>query len=203
MISLLIVDDHPIVTEGLSNMFREREEFKVIGVAGSVKACLDFLRWEQPQVVLLDISLPDGNGIELCKEIHRLYPAVKILALSTFSEKYSIQQMMQNGSSGYVLKNATPEEIVEGIETVVRGENFFSADIEQVMKKMKQEKILLTRREQEVLRLLADGLTNAEIGEKLFISALTVDSHRKNLIAKLGAKNTPMLIKVAMEQGLL
>jgi DNA-binding NarL/FixJ family response regulator len=201
MISLLIVDDHPIVTEGLANMFKGSEQVSVIGIAGSSKACMDFLRWEKPDIILLDINLPDESGLDLCKKIKTNYPSIKILALSTFSEKYLIQQMMTNGASGYVLKNASPREITEGIEAVMRDEIFFSGGIEQILEKQKNKNLLLTRREIEVLKLLSEGLTNGEIAERLFISVLTVDSHRKNLITKLGAKNTAMLIKLAMDQG--
>lgn len=200
MITILIVDDHPIVAEGIRKMIQDSSTAKIIGVAGTAKACLDFLRFDQPDVILLDINLPDISGIELCKKIKETYSS-KILALTTFNERSCIVNMMKNGADGYVLKNSDGDEILEAISEVHKGNKYISDDASAVLKRTAQDEILLTNREKEVLKLIADGFTNPEIGEKLFISPLTVDSHRKNLITKLGARNTASLIKIALEKG--
>lgn len=203
MISLLIVEDHPIVVEGLQKMFRDSSFAEVVGVAGSGQACRDVLRWIKPDIILLDINLPDVSGIDLCIEILKNNPKQKILALSTFGERHVIRQMLDHGAKGYILKNSSPEEILEGIKVVQEGGKYLSAETEEMLRDKSKNELVITRREREILKLLSEGFTNAEIAEKLFISPLTADSHRKNLITKLNARNTPSLIKLAMEKGLI
>lgn len=203
MPTILIVDDHPIVAEGIRKLIQDSQAAKVIGVAGTGKACLDFLRWEKPDVILLDINLPDISGIDLCKKIKEKNSAQKVLALTTFNERSCVVNMMKNGADGYILKNSDTEEIIEAITEVHSGNKFLCDSAEAMLKKETANEMLLTNREKEVLKLIADGFTNQEIAEKLFISPLTVDSHRKNLITKLEARNTASLIKIALEKGLL
>jgi DNA-binding NarL/FixJ family response regulator len=202
-ISLLIVEDHPVVVEGLQIMFNSAGTFIVEGTASGGKQCLEMLKWIKPDVLLLDINLPDISGIELCKQIISAYPHQKILALTTYTERVFIQQMLDNGALGYVLKNASSEEIMEGVIEVNKGNKYLCAEAENLLKKSQENELMITRRESSVLKLLADGLTNLEIAEKLFISPLTVDSHRKNLIVKLQARNTASLIKIASDRGLV
>jgi len=203
MITILIVDDHPIVAEGIRKLIQDSNAAEVIGVAGTGKACLDFLRWEKPDVILLDISLPDISGIDLCKVIKTKEPTRKILALTTFNERSTVINMMKNGSDGYILKNSETSEIIEAIQEVYNGGKYICDSAEELLKEEVINDLLLTNREKEVLRLIADGFTNLEIGNKLFISPLTVDSHRKNLITKLKARNTASLIRIASDKGLL
>jgi DNA-binding NarL/FixJ family response regulator len=203
MINILIVDDHPIVAEGIRKLIQDSQAANVLGVAGTGKACLDFLRWEKPDIILLDINLPDISGIELCKTIKEKYSSSKILALTTFNERSCIVNMMKNGADGYVLKNSETEEIIEAITEVYKGKKYLCDNAATVMKSGSANDLLLTNREKEVLKLIADGFTNQEIAEKLFISPLTVDSHRKNLITKMEARNTASLIKIALDKGLL
>jgi DNA-binding NarL/FixJ family response regulator len=202
-ISLIIVEDHPVVAEGLQIMFDASGQFSIEGVAGTGKECTDLLRWFDPDVLLLDINLPDISGIDLCKKLIEKYPYLKILALTTYNERVFIQQMMDNGAYGYVLKNASSEEIMDAVIEVSHGNRYLSADAENVLKKTHKNDLMITRRESDVLKLLADGFTNLEIAEKLFISPLTVDSHRKNLIVKLQARNTASLINIASKRGLV
>jgi DNA-binding NarL/FixJ family response regulator len=202
-ISLLIVEDHPVVVEGLQIMFNSAGSFIVEGTASTGKQCLELLKWITPDVLLLDINLPDISGIELCKQIISVYPGQKILALTTYTERVFIQQMLDNGACGYVLKNASSEEIMEGVVEVNKGNKYLCAEAENLLKKSQENELMITRRESSVLKLLAEGLTNLEIAEKLFISPLTVDSHRKNLIVKLQARNTASLIKIASDRGLV
>lgn len=203
MKKILIVDDHPVVAEGLRKLISDSKSAEVIGIAGSGKACIDFLRWEKPDLIFLDINLPDINGIELCKEIKKTNPAIKILALTTFNEKSIISKMINNGADGYLLKNSDAEDIIESINEVSLGNRYIAVEVESILNKKDSSEIILTKREREVLNLISDGLTNNEIAEKLFISPLTVDSHRKNLITKLEVRNTASLIKKAIENKLI
>lgn len=202
-ISLIIVEDHPVVVEGLQIMFNSSGNYCIEGIACSGKECLELLEYFTPDVLLLDINLPDISGIDLCKIILNKYPDQKVLALTTYSERVFIQQMMDNGAYGYVLKNASSEEIMEGVMEVNAGNKYLCSETENLLKKTHENELMITRRESDVLKLLAEGFTNMEIAEKLFISPLTVDSHRKNLIVKLQAKNTASLIKIASDKGLV
>jgi DNA-binding NarL/FixJ family response regulator len=202
-ISLIIVEDHPVVVEGLQLMFNSSGNYHVEGVAGTGKECLLLLQYLSPDVLLLDINLPDISGIELCKLILDKHPDQKVLALTTYTERVFIQQMLDNGAFGYVLKNSTPEEIMDGINEVNAGNKYLCAEAENLLKKSHENELMITRRESSVLKLLAEGFTNLEIADKLFISPLTVDSHRKNLIIKLQARNTASLIKIASDKGLV
>jgi DNA-binding NarL/FixJ family response regulator len=202
-VSLIIVEDHPVVVEGLQIMFNSSGYYNVEGIAGTGKECLKLLEYFSPDVLLLDINLPDISGIDLCKIIIGKYPSQKVLALTTYTERVFIQQMLDNGAYGYVLKNASSEEIMEGVAEVHSGNKYLCSEAENLLKKTEENELMITRRESSVLKLLAEGYTNLEIAEKLFISPLTVDSHRKNLIIKLQARNTASLIKIASDKGLL
>lgn len=203
MITVHIVDDHKILVEGLQKLIDESGFAKTTAVSYSGKECLANLRREQPDVLLLDINLPDASGIDLCKEIKTLYPAVKIVALTSYSEYTIVRRMMENGASGYVIKNAMPEEILMSIETVANGEKFLCEQIDMLMKRSSKQHIWLTPREKELLKHIVDGFTNAEIAEKLFLGVETVNSYRKNLLFKLGARNTAVLVKMAYEEKLI
>jgi DNA-binding NarL/FixJ family response regulator len=200
-IRVFIVDDHYMVIEGIRSLLQDEKNIEWTGHATNASSCLAFLQQHQPDVVLMDINLPDGNGIDLCKEVKEKYPSVFVIGLSTFNQQSFIQKMMENGASGYVLKNATREELTKAIETVIKGKTYLSEEASQTLRKENAPSIILTRREKEVLELIADGMTNAEIAQKLFISVTTVDTHRKNLLAKMEAKNTAALIKIAVQQG--
>lgn len=203
MISVHIVDDHKILAEGLQNLVDGSGFAKTTAVSYTGKECMKRLRRDLPEVLLLDINLPDASGIDLCKEIHTLYPNVKIVALTSYSEYAIVRQMMENGASGYVIKNAMPEEILLGIETVVDGDKFLCEQIDMLMKRSTMKNIWLTPREKDLLKLIVDGYTNAEIAEKLFLGVETVNSYRKNLLFKLGARNTAVLVKMAYEHKLI
>jgi DNA-binding NarL/FixJ family response regulator len=201
---IFIVDDHYMVVEGIRTMLQTEKTVEWLGHASNADSCLAFLRQLQPDVILMDINMPGRSGIELCAEVKGKYPGVFVLALSTFNQLSFIQKMMENGSSGYVLKNATQAELMAAIETVAKGKIFLSDQAAAVLRKVDNSNIpVITRREKEVLELLADGLTNHEMAEKLFVSPTTVDSHRKSLIAKLKARNTPELIKLAFVYKLI
>jgi DNA-binding NarL/FixJ family response regulator len=202
-IKVFIVDDHYMVVEGIRSMLQTEPAVEWLGHASNSDSCLAFLKQHQPDVVLMDINMPGKSGIELCSEVKQKYTGVFVLALSTFNQQSYIEKMMQNGASGYVLKNASQHELMDAIKTVAKGKTFLSDEAAAALRKEDAAVPVITRREKEVLELLADGLTNNEIAEKLFVSATTVDSHRKSLVAKLKAKNTPELIKLAFVHKLI
>ncbi|MBL7743460.1 MAG: response regulator transcription factor [Chitinophagaceae bacterium] len=201
---VFIVDDHYMVVEGIRSLLQNEKSIEWIGHAMNANSCLAFLKQQLPDVILMDISMPDKSGIDLCKEVKEKYPSVFIIGLSTFNQQSFIQKMMDNGASGYLLKNATQEELMEGIEMIMKGKVYLSDEAAQSLRKNNQGEVpVLTRREKEVLELIAEGMTNNEIAEKIFVSASTVDTHRKNLLAKLEAKNTAELVKLAFFHKLI
>lgn len=199
-IKLFITDDHYMVVEGIRSLLQNEKSIEWMGHASNADSCLAFLKKQLPDVILMDISLPGKSGIELCKEVKEKYPSVFVIGLSTFNQQSFIQKMMDNGASGYVLKNATQKELMEAIQAVAIGKTYLSEEAATSLRKYAESEIpVITRREKEVLELIADGLTNGEIAQKLFISTTTVDSHRKNLLAKFEAKNTALLIRTAAQ----
>jgi DNA-binding NarL/FixJ family response regulator len=199
-VKIFITDDHYMVIEGIRSLLIHEKEIEWIGHAMNAASCMAFLSGQQPDVLLLDINLPDKSGIDLCKEIKEKYPAIYILGLSSFNQLSYIQKMMQNGASGYLLKNATGDEVIKAINTVVSGEIFLSSEASATIKENKNTKIpVITRREKDVLYLIADGLTNNQIAERLFISPTTVDTHRNSLLAKFEVKNSANLIRMAAQ----
>lgn len=202
-ISVFIVDDHYMVIEGIRSLLQNDKNIEWAGHAMNAASCQAFLIKQQPDVILMDINLPDKSGIDLCKEVKEKYPYVFIIGLSTFNQQSFIQKMMDNGASGYVLKNATQQEITDAIVTVTKGKTYLSEEASHTLRKEDATTIVLTRREKEVLGLIAEGMTNIEIAQKLFISVTTVDTHRKNLLAKLEAKNTASLVRIATQMQLI
>ena len=204
-IKLFIVDDHYMVIEGIHSLLQNEKDIEWMGHASNASSCLAFLQNQKPDVILMDISLPDKSGIDLCKEVKDRFPGIHILGLSTFNQQSFIEKMMKSGASGYVLKNATQEELTVGIRTVTTGRQYLSFDAATALRQPAAENNvpLITRREKEVLGLIADGLTNNEIAQQLFISVATVDTHRKNLLAKFECKNIASLIKLAMQMHLI
>lgn len=203
MINVAIVDDHPLLIDGLKSLISASGIAQVTASATNGKECLRMLGFELPDVLLLDIHLPDINGIDLCKEIHTRWPTLQILALTSFSEYTSVRKMIENGAKGYVLKSAMPEEIMQGIESVAHGKTFLCHEIDLFMKKRTDRHIFLTPRETDLLRLIVKGFTNTEIAEKLFLGTETINSYRKNLLFKLNARNTAVLVKIAIEEKLI
>lgn len=197
---IFIVDDHYMIIEGIKSMLVNEPGIEWLGHASSAATCMAFLRVHSPDVILMDINLPDKSGLELCKEVIQLYPGIKIIGLSTFNQLSFISRMLENGAYGYLLKNASRHEILQAIETVMQRKQYLSLEASEMVKKNQgDDRPLLTRREIEVLQLIAEGLTNAEMAEKLFVSVTTIDTHRKNLLAKFNAKNTAALVWAAAQ----
>jgi len=202
-IKVFIVDDHYMVIEGIRSLLQNERDIEWSGHATNASSCLAFLQNNRPDIILMDINLPDRSGIELCREVKGKHPSIFIIGLSTFNQQSFIQKMIDSGASGYVLKNATQEELMEALRTVQKGKTYLSDEASHTLQKNEKNKIVLTRREKEVLEMIAEGLTNSEVAAKLFISTATVDTHRKNLLAKFDARNIASLIKTAMQLQLL
>jgi DNA-binding NarL/FixJ family response regulator len=206
MIRVFIVDDHTVVIEGIYSLLQNEKGIEMVGYATNGSNCLQFFANHTADVILMDISLPDMNGIDLCKQVKKNWPGIMVLGLSTFNQGTYVRKMVEGGASGYLLKNSGKHEIIEAIQLATRGKTYFSFDAGQALKSetLQQNAIPpLTKREKEILIHISEGLTNVQIAEKLFISADTVDSHRKNLYAKLNVKNTALLIRFALENNLL
>jgi len=203
MIKIHIVDDHKILVEGLRKLVDESGFAITTAVSYTGHDCMKNLNHHSAQVILLDIGLPDVNGIELCKEITALYPSVKVIALTSYSEYSIVRQMLENGASGYVIKNSMPEEILMSIESVVNNEIFICEQIDLLMKNRSTQHVWLTPREKELLKLIVDGFTNIEIADKMILGVETINSYRKNLLCKLGARNTAVLVRMAIEEKLV
>lgn len=205
-IKVFLVDDHQMVIEGIKSLLLGENCIELIGYANTAEKCLQFFKIHTCDVILMDINLPDCSGIELCEIITKKYSSVKVIALSTHNQGTYVRKMLESGACGYLLKNAGKHEILKAIQTVSRGNNYLTFEAESALKyenELQSKLPKLTKREKEVLILIAEGLTNAQISGKLFISIDTVDSHRKNLHTKLEVKNTAMLIKFATENNLL
>lgn len=199
MIRVNIVDDHKMLVEGLRKLIEESGTITVSQIAYNANECRKQLCYELPDVLLLDVNLPDTDGITLCEDLKKLYPDLKILALTSYGEYTVVRRMIESGASGYILKNAMCEEVIAGIETVAKGEEFLCHEVDMLMKKKDNSEVWLTQRERDLLKLVVEGYTNPEIADKIFLSPETIKGYRKNLLLKLGAKNTAMLVKIAIE----
>jgi DNA-binding NarL/FixJ family response regulator len=202
-ISVILIDDHPVVMEGLRSLLDKNQSLEIIGCFTSGKETLEFLTRRSVDIVLLDISLPDMSGTDLCLKIKANDPRTCVLAISNHSERSIITQMLQNGASGYLLKNSSSEELTRSIMGAIEGNLSLTDEVKSILARGESSYRMLpklTRREKEVLRMVAEGMTTAAIAEKLFISPLTVETHRRNLMQKFEVNNTAALIKMAVEQ---
>ncbi|RAJ77282.1 DNA-binding NarL/FixJ family response regulator [Chitinophaga dinghuensis] len=207
---LVLVDDHIVVLDGLKTMLGTFMHLEIVYATQSGTALLHYLEQETPDVLLMDIQMPDMDGIDLCKQVVRKYPGVKIIAFSSFDDSNYVKQIFRNGAKGYLLKNSDKHTIVKAIEAVMEGEEYMDETIKKILL---QESITgqrrsifdvpLTKREKEILKLVAEGFTSQEIADKLFINLRTVETHRMNINQKLDVKNTVGLVKEAMKRGLI
>lgn len=213
--SILIIDDHPLFREGLKAIIERDSKFEVVGEAGTGREGLRMVKKLKPDLVLVDISLPDQSGIELTREIRSLLSDTRVMIISMHSKIDYIAEAFQAGATGYVVKESASERLLHALEYVSRGEYFLDSSVSQeVVKKLmespaREAKITnaaygtLTPREQEIMRLLAEGLSAKQVAEKLFISPKTVENHRSNIMSKLGLHSTVELIRYAAKLGLI
>ncbi len=209
MIEIIILDDHMMVLRGLQAMLKDNDKVIVKKVFSRGSDLMEYLVDNSAHVLLLDINLPDNNGIDLCKSISKMYPRLKVIGLSNYSDSSFVKSMMRSGAKGYLLKNTSKDELIEACQTVVNDELYLSKVLKnnllnESFGERKSSFIpILTRREKEILECIGNELTNNEIAKLLFISTKTVESHRNNLLQKFGVRNTAGLIKAAIVKGLL
>jgi len=203
-VKVSIVDDHKMVVKILSKTINESSIAQVIDVYYTLESCWMGLAKSLPEVLLLDIGMPDGDGVEFCAEVLKIYPQLKIIMLTSYKEFNVAKRALSSGAVGYILKNAEPNEIFAGIETVVQGDLFLCEDIDLLLKnKLLGDVTWFSSREKEILQYIAEGYTTKEIADKIFRDDETVKTHRKNLLLKLAAKNTSHMIKKAIDQHLI
>jgi DNA-binding NarL/FixJ family response regulator len=208
--TIVLADDHTLMREGIRTMIQAVDGFKVIGEAGDGHQLLNLLKKSQPNLVILDISMPGLRGIEAAREIHTTYPQVGILMLSMHKSEELLAQALEAGASGYLVKDETSHELMEAIRQIRNGRTFLSPTLAKHLStdiisicRGDQCKAAdpLTHRERQVLQLIAEGHTDRQIGEMLYISPRTVQRHRYNLRAKLDIKTTADLVKYAIAKG--
>ncbi len=209
-INLLIADDHTMFLQGIISLLEQEPNITIVGKAINGIEALEIIKKGTTDFIILDISMPEMDGIELSKILRKEYPNIKILIVSTHSNVMIVSRLIRIGVNGYLLKNAEKEELLKAINSIASGENYFAEELEEkhLMNSLKIEKQVsnladLSSREKEILILIAHEYNTAEIAEKTFISLNTVNTHRRNLLSKLNAKNTAGLVKYAVENGLV
>jgi len=204
MIKVYITDDHRIVVDSLSKIINEScDDIKVEKCFYNIESCEKGLKAEIPDVLLLDIQLPDGDGIEFCAKLKAKRPDLKVVMLTSFSESSIVKRSLSSGAKGYILKNVDIKELINGIRIVNGGKTYISNDIRTVIDHTKEDAIWLTNRERQILALLAEGLSTAEIAGKLSRDEETIRTHRKNIMLKLDAKNVAEAVKIGIEKRLI
>jgi len=204
LIHVAIVDDHKMVVKSLTKLINDSQDIIVSDVYYDIKSCRQGLEKRLPDLMLLDIGLPDGDGVEFCAELTKTYPALKIIMLTSYREFNVAKRSLHNGALGYILKNSEPEEIFAGIETVHQGEMFLCEEIDILLKDKRDISVIwYSPREKEILQHIADGFTTGEIARKIYRDDETVKTHRRNLLIKLDAVNTAEMIKKACGQNLV
>lgn len=214
-IKLILVDDHLLVRTGIANILAGEASFEIIGEATEAKELFELLKNSHPDIAILDIALPGMSGIEITKKLHHDYPEIRILILSMHTSEEFIFNAINSGARGYLPKNTSRKELIEAIYAINRGEEYFAESISNVIlksyiKKAKTDSVdsesrenLLSKRELEVLKLFAEGMTNQEIADKLFISIRTVESHKNHIMARLELKTTVDLVKFAIRNNIV
>jgi DNA-binding NarL/FixJ family response regulator len=210
---ILIADDHAMIRDGVKSLLRQNKEYVIAGEAVSGRQAIDKFNELQPDLLILDISMPDMNGMEVSKTILEQDIDANIIILSMYDDEDYITRCMELGVKGYVIKNESGNELDHAIKSVLNGKTYFSNQVQQVIfkkysqnvarKKEKQDLIKPTKREVEIIKLISEGLTSQEMADRLFISLRTVETHRGNLLKKLGVKNAVELIRKAQQMELI
>ncbi|NNE25428.1 MAG: response regulator transcription factor [Saprospiraceae bacterium] len=214
MTRILIADDHAMFADGIASILEAETSLEVVGRCLDGPSTLEFLKNNEVDIVLLDVNLPGMSGIDVCKDISANHKSTKVLAISMFNEESFVTEILNNGAMGYILKNTGREELLKAINTILGGQSYFSEDVTQtIMKGLMKSRTAskqtqkplpkISRREKEVLQLIVKEFTTQEIANELFISLKTVESHRSNLLAKLNARNSAGLVRIAMENKLI
>ena len=210
MIQVLIVDDHQLVIDGIHSLLNDAADIRCTGSANNGKEAISMMQEAHFDVVLLDINMPGMDGLKICGIINEQFPDVKVIALTMLGERSMIKAMVEAGAKGYLLKNVGHDELVRAIKRVHAGKSHYSEEIAEILlspitnqNKKDLPKLSLSAREKQILKLIVDEYTTSEISKTLHISVNTVETHRRNIMHKLGAKNTAGMVRIAVEQQLL
>lgn len=203
-IKIVIADDHALFVNGLELLLKEDQRIDVIAIADDGKELLRVITQQRPDLILLDINMPNMNGLDALMQIKKNFPAIKTIVLSTYHESHLIERAKQNGADGYLLKNCNKEELFKAISLVISGSTCFPLRLQKIENDFNRtdsflKKFNLTKRELEITEFIKEGFTNQQIAEKLFLSIFTVETHRKNIMQKLQLKNPAALIRFLME----
>lgn len=205
---ILLADDHTIVRQGLKLIISSHADLQVIGEAANGREVLELAEKLKPDVILMDVAMPELNGIEATRRLHEVSPRTKVLVLSMHKEAVYVREILKAGARGYILKDAIDTELISAIQSVARGDGYISPAISGTLLSDYRQNItnpldLLSSREREVLQLIAEGKTNKEVATRLNLSVYTVDSHRGKIMEKLNLHSTGELVRFAMKQGLV
>lgn len=212
-IKILIADDHPLIAEGIKNTFDNQEDYQVVAVVNNGEKAIEFISQHIVDIALLDINMPVMDGIECAKNITTDFKDVKVAMLSMYQESSIIKSLIDIGVKGYMLKTIPSDELLLAIKNIYNGKEYFNSDVTKALlsedtttfHKYKKTSPLvdeLTSREKEIIKYISQGLTNNQIGEKIFISPRTVDTHRTNIMRKINVHNVASLIRFAFQNGL-
>ena len=200
MIRVAIAEDHQSLIDGIELLLKYEEDISILGTANDGEALLDIVRLKQPNVVITDIRMPKMDGIQATNIIKKEFPHIKVLAFTMFDQQEAVDQMLEAGASGYLLKNSSLNDVLEAIKTVHSGQNYYDANISISDPGAPKKKGVLTKRQIEILQLIGQGKTSREIAEELFIGVHTVDTHRKNMVRILGLQGKGELLRYAIEK---
>lgn len=214
-VKIIMVDDHQIVRDGIKALIFDEEWIDIIGEASNHRELFSLLETQKPDMIMLDISMPEMSGIEIARKLTEERPEIKLLMLSMYMSEEFITNAIEAGAKGYLTKTTTQEEILNALKTINEGGEFYSDSVSNILLKSfikktqnkvsesQEQAIVLTKRENEILKLFAEGLSNKEIADKLFISIRTVESHKNNIMQKLELKSTVELIKYAIRNKII
>jgi DNA-binding NarL/FixJ family response regulator len=202
-IDVNIADDHVMVCEGLANAINRTGDIHVSRSFNTLEACRQALSSSRPDVLLLDISLPDGDGIAFCQEVIASYPKLKIIAATIHDEYSVIRRMLDVGVHGYVLKSSSIEQLIEAIRQVWQGERYLSPEVEAIIEQAQGHVVALTEVERNILRMICDGMTNPQIAKILNLSTETINWYRKRLLSKFGVKNAVSLAALVIREKII
>lgn len=210
MIKIITADDHQIVLDGLKALLEDQSEFQVIGEAKNGAELIEACNTLNPDLILTDIGMPVLDGIEALRSIKKTHPNLKTLVLTTYTDRRNIREMLKIDVDGYLLKDSGKAVFIEAINAIMTGEKYYDKRVTEIMmnsfsksKKKPQSNTPLTKREKDIVRLISEGLDSQEISNILFISLLTVETHRKNIYTKLGINKIASLVRYALEEGLI